>query len=93
MHERCAEIVDFLSGATSLADWFHRLGKKGDGGSLLICFANLDWFADSLKEQLLALIRNSVQQSHIVVGLTGESLLARTLAGTRRLSNVRISSW
>jgi len=79
-HFRCDGITEALSGATTLADWFHRLGERTEGNCLPIGFANIDWLADPLKEQFLTLVRNSVQMRRLVVGITGESLLARTLA-------------
>jgi energy-coupling factor transporter ATP-binding protein EcfA2 len=75
----CEHIVDNLSGATSMVDWFHRLGTLSNGRTFPLCFANIDCLAGPIKELLLALIRDAVQNKHIVVCLTGESILARTL--------------
>ncbi|OIQ87082.1 sensor protein ZraS [mine drainage metagenome] len=80
VNHSCPEIVAALAGSSSLDDWFYRLSRTGHGSSLPISFANIDCLAQPLKEQFLAHIRNSVERRHLVVGLTGESLLARTLA-------------
>jgi signal transduction histidine kinase len=79
-HFHCDEIVAALSAATGLVDWFKRLGCEGKDRTIPISFANIDWLADPLKEEFLTLVRDAVQQRQIIAVLTGESLLARTLA-------------
>ena len=69
-----------LTAANSLAEWFQILGELSNGRPIPCSFANLETLADALKENFLSFIRRAVEAKHIVVGLTGEGILARTLA-------------
>ncbi len=78
-----ASFIPALAAASSLAEWFHAFASQANGRRIPISFANLETLSDALKQVFLSLVRLAVEESKtMVVGLTGEGILAKTLASS-----------